>query len=177
MRSRFSSLDLFFDYYTVTENLAIASGLPMPKLYVIDDDAPNAFATGRNPKHAVVVATTGLLSRLQRAEIEGVIAHELSHVQNYDILVMTIVTVLVGTIAYAVNFMTHSMWLGSRDRNSENRLGPLGAVLFVISLILLPIVASLIQLAVSRKREFLADASGALLTRNPDELASALEKI
>jgi heat shock protein HtpX len=166
----------YFNYYTVTENLCIASGMPMPKLFVIEDAVPNAFATGRNPNHAVVAATTGLLTRLDRAEIEGVIAHELSHIKNYDILVMTIVTVLVGTLAYAVDFMTRSMWLGRGSDDRESK-GGIQAVLFIFSLIILPILASLIQMAVSRKREFLADASGALLTRNPGELADALEKI
>ncbi len=170
-----ASKEEYFNYYTVTENLAIAAGLPMPKLYVIDDPAPNAFATGRNPEHAVIAATTGLLKKLDRAEIEGVIAHELSHVKNYDILVMTIVTVLVGTIAYTVDLFFRIRWWGGGDRN--NRAGAIGAVLFVVLLILMPFVASLIQMAVSRKREFLADASGALLSRNPEGLASALEKI
>ncbi len=166
----------YFNFYTVTENLCIASGIPMPKLYVIDDPVPNAFATGRNPQHAVVAATTGLLSRLDRAEVEGVIAHELSHIRNYDILVMTIVTVLVGTLAYAVDFMTRSMWWGrgSDDRESKNGIQ---SILFILSLFILPLLATLIQLAVSRKREYLADASGALLTRNPGGLADALEKI
>lgn len=166
----------FFDYYTVTENLAIAAGLPMPKLYVIEDEAPNAFATGRDPKHAVVAATTGLLSRLDRAEIEGVIAHELSHVKNYDILVMTIVTVLVGTVVYATQFATRSMWWGGRD--DDNRQGnAISLVIFIATLILMPLLATIMQLAISRKREYLADASGALLTRNPDALADALLKI
>jgi len=171
-----ASKEKYFDYYTVTENLAIGAGIPMPKLFVIDDPTPNAFATGRDPKHAVVAATTGLLERLERSEIEGVIAHELSHVKNYDILVMTIVTVLVGTVAYAVDFFTRSLWWGwSRDRN--NRSGALGLVFLIFFIILMPLIASLIQMAVSRRREFLADASGALLTRNPDALADALEKI
>lgn len=167
----------YFDYYTVTENLAIAAGLPMPKLYVISDQAPNAFATGRNPEHAVVAATTGLLQRLDRAEIEGVIAHELSHVKNYDILVMTIVTVLVGTIAFSVDFATRMMWFGGGSRDRDSKAGVIGIVVFIALMILMPIIASLIQMAVSRKREYLADASGALLTRNPEGLASALEKI
>ena len=174
-RARLATKKEFFDYYTVAENLAIASGIPMPKLYVIDDPVPNAFATGRNPKHAIIAATVGLLQKLERSEIEGVIAHELSHVRNYDILVMTIVTVLVGTLAYATDFMTRSMWWSGSDNRS--RAGGIKAVLFLISLIIVPILASLIQLAVSRRREYLADASGALLTRNPEGLASALEKI
>lgn len=167
----------YFNYYTVTENLCIAAGIPMPKLYVIQDDAPNAFATGRNPDHAVVAATTGLLNTLDRSEIEGVIAHELSHVKNYDILVMTIVTVLVGTIAYTIDFMTRIMWLGGGNRDKDSKLGAIGILIFIAMIILMPLVSTLIKFAVSRKREYLADASGALLTRNPEGLASALEKI
>ncbi len=165
----------YFDLYTVCENLAIADGLPMPKVYVIDDPAPNAFATGRNPKHAVVCATSGILERLNRAELEGVIAHELSHIKNYDILVISIVAVLVGTVALAADMIMRAMWWGGGD-DSDNR-NPLFFILFIVVLIISPIVATLIQLAVSRRREYLADASGALLTRNPDALARALEKI
>ena len=165
----------YFDYYTVTENLAIAAGIPMPKLYVIQDDAANAFATGRNPEHAAVAATTGLLSRLERSEIEGVIAHELSHVKNYDILIITIVTVLVGTVAIAADMASRSMLFGGRD--NDRRGGGIGAIIFIVLLVLMPIISTIIKLAVSRKREYLADASGALLTRNPDALANALEKI
>lgn len=165
----------FFDLYTVTENLAIADGLPTPKIYVIDDPAPNAFATGRDPKHAVVCATTGLLQRLDRSELEGVIAHELSHVKNYDILVATITAVLVGTLALIANWVMRSMWWGRDDRESRNN--PIMYALFILVLIITPIAATLIQLAVSRKREYLADASGALITRYPEGLARALEKI
>lgn len=173
----------YFDLYTVTENLSIASGLPIPKVYVIDDQAPNAFATGRNPKHAVVCATTGLLEKLDRSELEGVIAHELSHVKNYDILLSTIVVVLVGTVATAANWITRSMWWGGgsanrrSDDNRNNRGNTMFFILFIFSLIFIPIIATLIQLAISRKREFLADASGTLLTRYPEGLARALEKI
>ena len=163
----------FFDLYTVTENLSIAAGIPMPMVYVIDDPSPNAFATGRNPKHAVVCATTGLLQMLERAELEGVIAHELSHIRNYDILVSTITAVLVGTIALAADWIMRSMWWGGRDRNKN----PIMIVVLIIALILTPIVATIIQLAVSRQREYLADASGALLSRHPGGLADALEKI
>jgi heat shock protein HtpX len=166
---------LHYDFYTVTENLAIASGLPMPKLYVIEDKALNAFATGRNPKNAVVGATTGLLDALDRSELEGVIAHELGHVKNYDILVASVVAVLVGTIALIADMVMRSMWWGGgNDRENRN---PLMFALFIIVLILVPIVATLIQLAVSRRREFLADATGALTTRYPEGLARALEKI
>jgi heat shock protein HtpX len=177
--ARPASREEFFDFYTVAENLAIADGLPMPKLYVLDDPAPNAFATGRDPKHAVVVATTGLLQMMNRAELEGVIAHELSHVKNYDILLSSMVAVLVGTIAFVTDWILRSMWWGglrSRDDDREER-NPIMFVLFIVALVLSPIIATLIQLAVSRKREFLADASGALLTRYPAGLARALEKI
>lgn len=168
----------YFDFYTVCENLSIASGLPKPKLYVIQDEAPNAFATGRDPKHAVVCATTGLLDIMDREELEGVISHELSHVKNYDILLASVVSVLVGTISIVADWIMRSMWWGwgGRDRDREDR-NPIMFLLFILGLILTPIAATLIQLAVSRKREFLADASGALITRNPKGLASALEKI
>lgn len=168
----------FFDLYTVTENIATASGLPMPKLYVIDDPAPNAFATGRDPKHAVVAATTGLLEVLDRTELEGVIAHELSHVKNYDTLVMSVIAVLAGTIALISDWIMRSFWWGGRHDDNNNRNGnAIAFVLLIIVLIVSPIVATLIQLAVSRRREYLADASGALVTRYPEGLARALEKI
>lgn len=166
----------FFDLYTVTENLSIAAGIPMPKVYVIDDPSPNAFATGRNPKHGVVVATTGILQRLDRSELEGVIAHELSHIKNYDILVATITAVLVGTLALVSDLVMRSLWWGGGDNDNRSK-SPIMLVLLIVALILTPIVATLIQLAVSRKREYLADASGALVTRYPEGLARALEKI
>ncbi len=166
----------FFDFYTVTENLSITAGIQMPKLYVIDDPSPNAFATGRNEKHAVVAATTGLLSMMSRSELEGVIAHELSHVRNRDILLMTVAVVLAGFIAIIADiFLRMSLWGGNRDDNSRG--GGLLLVVGIVAIILAPIAAQLIQLAVSRRREFLADASGALLTRYPEGLASALQKI
>lgn len=175
--AKLASKKEYFDFYTTTENLSLAAGLPMPKLYVINDPSPNAFATGRNPKHAVVCATTGLLNSLDRSDIEGVIAHELSHVKNYDILISSIVAVLVGTLAIISDWLMRSMWWGrSRDNESRDR-NPLMFILFLFVLIITPIAATLIQLAVSRKREFLADASGVLVTRNPEGLASALEKI
>lgn len=167
----------FFDLYTVTENLAIADGLPMPQVYVIDDSAPNAFATGRNPGHAVVCATTGLLDKLDRAELEGVIAHELSHVKNYDILLSTLVVVLVGSVAFVSDWLMRSFWWGGGRRRDDDRRNPLMLIAVMAVLILMPIAATLIQLAISRKREYLADASGALLTRYPEGLARALEKI
>ena len=168
----------YFNFYTVAENLSIASGLPMPALYVIVDPSPNAFATGRDPKHAVVCATTGLLDLMNRTELEGVIAHELSHVKNYDILLASIVAVLVGTLALISDWVIRSMWFnrGSDNNNRSNR-NPIFFVLFIISLIITPIVATIIQLAISRRREYLADASGVLLTRYPVGLVHALEKL
>ncbi len=167
----------FFDFYTVTENLAIAAGLPMPKLYVIADPAPNAFATGRDEKHAVVAATTGLLSMMTRAELEGVIAHELSHIKNRDMLVMTIAVVLAGFLAILADIFLRASMFGGGNRDENNKGGALFAIIAVVGIILAPIAAQLIQLAISRRREYLADASGALLTRYPEGLASALEKI
>jgi len=171
----------YFDLYTVVENLCISSGLPPPKVYVIQDDAPNAFATGRDPKHSVVCVTTGLLAKLNRSELEGVISHELSHIKNYDILLASVVAVLVGTLAFVADWILRSMWWGGFKKSSDDddRRGsnPLMLVLVIVAAILTPIIATLIQLAMSRKREFLADASGALLTRHPEGLARALEKI
>ena len=166
-----------FDLFTVTENLALAAGLPKPKLYVIDDTAMNAFATGRDPEHAIVVATTGILQRLDRRELEGVIAHELSHVKNYDIRLLLVVGVLVGTIAFVTDWFLRSLWWGGR-RNREERSG--GGVFMLVGIvlaILAPILATIIKLAISRQREYLADASGALITRYPEGLARALEKL
>ena len=177
-KARPASREEFFDFYTVTENLAITAGLPMPTLYVIDDLAPNAFATGRDEKHAVVCATTGLLSMMSRPELEGVIGHELSHVKNRDILVMTVAVVLAGFVAMAANLFLRMSYFGnggrSNDREGSNAII---MVLVVLGIVLAPIAAKLIELAVSRRREYLADASSALLTRYPQGLASALEKI
>jgi heat shock protein HtpX len=168
----------FFNFYTVTQNLSIAAGLPMPDLYVINDLSPNAFATGRDPKHSVVCATTGLLEMMDRTELEGVIAHELSHVKNFDILLASIVAVLVGTLALISDWVMRSMWWGrGSDDDSRNNRNPIFFVLLIISLILTPIIATIIQLAISRKREYLADASAVLLTRYPEGLARALEKL
>src|SRR3989338_2689262 len=168
----------FFDFYTVAENLSLAEGLPMPTLYIIDDPSLNALATGRSPKHAVICATTGLLSIMDRAELEGVIAHELSHVKNYDILLASIVAVLVGTLSLISDWTIRNMWWnrGSDNEERSNR-NPIFFVLFIIALILTPIIATIIQLAISRKREYLADASGVLLTRYPEGLIHALEKL
>jgi heat shock protein HtpX len=167
----------FFDLYTVTENLSIAAGLPMPKIYVIDDPAPNAFATGRDKNHAVVCATTGLLQKLERPELEGVIAHELSHIGNRDILLMSAVVVLVGFVSIISDIFLRSMWFGGRRNNDREGGGGVLAIIGIILVILSPIIATLIKLAISRRREYLADASGALLTRYPEGLARALEKI
>lgn len=171
----------FFDFYTVTENLAMSQQLPMPKLYVIDDTAMNAFATGRDPQHAVVCATTGLLSRLNRTEIEGVVAHELAHVKNYDIRLMSIVTVLVGLIALLADLMIRMSYFGGgRKRNDDRGNGQLQMIFMMVGFamaLLSPIIAQLIQLAISRRREFLADATGAAMTKYPEGLARALEKI
>lgn len=160
------------DLWNIVENLSITAGLPMPKVYIMNDPSPNAFATGRDPEHAVVAVTTGLMQILDRTELEGVIAHELSHVGNRDILVMTVAVVLAGFVAMLADFLMRSlMWGGDRNRH------PLFLVVGIVGIILAPIAAQLIQLAISRKREYLADASGALLTRYPEGLASALEKI
>jgi len=168
-----------FDFFTVAENLAIAAGIPKPRLYVIDDTAMNAFATGRDPQHAVVCATSGILSRLERRELEGVIAHELSHIKNFDTRLMAVVAVLVGSVAFLADMFMRTLWWGGgrRSRDNDNNLGGILMIAGIILAILSPIIATLIQLAVSRKREFLADASGAYLTRYPEGLARALEKI
>lgn len=167
------------ELYRLVENLCIAGGLPTPKIYIINDSAPNAFATGRDPQHAVVCFTTGILQKLERPELEGVVAHELSHIGNYDIRVMTLVVVLVGTITLLADWFMRASFFGGRRRSNdrEGGLQNLLVILAIVLVILSPIIASLIKLAVSRKREFLADASGALLTRYPEGLARALEKI
>lgn len=168
------------ELYNIVENLSITAGLPMPKLYLVKEKQPNAFATGRNSKHAVVAVTEGLLERLDRSELEGVIAHEMSHIGNKDILLSTMVVVLVGFISIISDMLLRSMfWGGFRNRDNKEG-GQAGAILMLAGIalaILAPISAMLIQLAISRKREFLADASGALLTRYPEGLAKALEKI
>ncbi len=165
----------YFDLYTSVENLAITAGLPMPKVYVVEDLSPNAFATGRDKNHAVVCATTGLLAILEKNELEGVIAHELSHIGNRDMLLSTVVVVLVGFISILADVFRRSIFFGRRRDNEEG--GGILVIVGIILSILAPIVSILIQLAISRKREFLADASGALLTRYPDGLANALKKI
>lgn len=165
----------FRELHRIVENLAITAGLPKPRVYVINDPAPNAFAAGRNPEHAVISVTTGLLERLNRTELEGVVAHELSHIGNRDILVMTVAVVLAGFLSVLADlFLRLSFFGGNGNREGRN---PIMLVAGIAAIILAPIAAQLIQLAISRKREFLADASGALLTRYPDALASALQKI
>ena len=170
------------DLYHIVENLCIGSGLPMPKVYIIEDTAPNAFATGRDPRHAAVAVTRGLLQRLDKLELEGVIAHELSHIKNYDVRLMTLVAVLIGLVALLADFMLRFTWFGSGKRQSNRGRGEglVGAIILIgalIAVLLAPLSARLIGLAISRGREHLADVSSALLTRYPEGLARALEKI
>lgn len=167
-----------FQFFTVTENLCLAAGLPMPKLYVIDDTAMNAFATGRDPAHASVCATTGLLAQLNRTELEGVIGHELSHIGNYDTRLMAVVTILVGLITLLGDWLLRASFFGGRSRDREE--GNSGVIFLILGLamaILSPVIAQIIQLAISRRREFLADASSVKLTRQPSGLISALKKL
>lgn len=161
------------------EGLSLAAGIPVPQVYVIDDSAPNAFATGRDPKHAVICVTTGLMQKLNRVELEGVVAHEMAHIKDYDIRLMALVAILAGTVVLLTDWLMRSMWWGGgRRRNNRDDGGnPIALVVALIAVILAPIVATLMKLAISRRREYLADAEGALLTRFPDGLASALEKI
>lgn len=165
--------------YRMVENLAITAGLPMPKVHIINDTAINAFATGRDPKHASIAVTRGAMERLENEELEGVLAHELSHVGNYDIRISSMVVVLVGVLAMLSNFFLRSMWWGGGDDREDRGSSGSGILMLVavVFALLAPLVATLIQLAVSRKREYLADASGAMLTRYPEGLARALEKI
>lgn len=168
------------ELYHAVENLCITAGLPVPKIYVIEDTAPNAFATGRNPEHAVIAVTSGLLQKLNKTELEGVIAHELSHIGNRDILLATLVTVMVGLVVLLADWFRHWTFWGGARRRDERGGGQLQLILFIIAIvlsILAPIFAYLMQFAISRKREFLADADGVLLTRYPEGLARALEKI
>ncbi len=166
------------ELYRIVENLCITAGLPVPKIYIIQEAQLNAFATGRDKNHAVVAVTRGLLEKLNKTELEGVIAHELSHIGNKDMLLGTIVVILAGIVALLANFFLRISFYGGRRNNSDNnQMGALLMVLGIVAAILAPIAATLIKLAISRKREFLADASGALLTRYPEALASALEKI
>jgi heat shock protein HtpX len=167
------------ELYHLVENLSITAGLPMPKLYIIEDGAPNAFATGRDPEHGVICVTTGLLQKLDKTELEGVLAHELSHIGNRDILLSTVVVILVGFVTLLADWFRHWAFWGGRGRDSEagTQMRTILIIVAIVFSILAPLAAVLMQLAISRKREFLADASGALLTRYPEGLASALEKI
>ena len=168
-----------FEFYTVAENLALAAGMPMPKLYLIEDSAPNAFATGRDMEHAVVCATTGILEKLDRTELEGVVAHELTHIRNYDIRLMSLVSVLVGTIALLGDWFLRMQWIGGR-RGRDSDSGKAGAIFLVLGIlfaILSPLIANLIKLAISRRREFMADAGAVEITRQPTGLINALRKI
>ncbi|GAV31569.1 protease HtpX homolog [Coriobacteriaceae bacterium EMTCatB1] len=180
--SRARPVDRDIEPYLVNtiEGLSIAAGLPVPRAYVIDDPAPNAFATGRDPEHAAIAVTTGLLQKLDRLELEGVVAHELSHIKNRDTLIQTLAAVLAGTVVLASDWMLRSLWWrGGRRRDSEGagQLQALFALIGIALAILAPLFATLIQMAISRQREYLADANGALLTRYPAGLASALRKI
>ena len=163
--------------WNTVENLAIASGLPMPRVFIIDDPAPNAFATGRDPQHSYVAATTGLLKIMNKRELTGVMAHEMSHVQNYDIRVSMIVFGLVAAIGLISDLVLRMTFFGGRDSDSDSKSSPLMLIFGLIAAILSPIIAALVQLAVSRQREYLADSSAALLTRDPEGLASALDKL
>ncbi|HEY5638724.1 MAG TPA: M48 family metallopeptidase [Dehalococcoidia bacterium] len=170
------------ELYRVVENLSIGSGLPMPKVWVIEDSAPNAFATGRDPERAHVAATRGLIDKLEKRELEAVMAHERSHIGNYDIRIMTTVAVVVGLMALATDMMLRFTWYGAGARRSNRGKGGGGIALIILAvaivfIVLSPFIASALRFAVSRQREYLADASGALLCRNPDALADALEKI
>lgn len=165
------------ELYRLVENLAITAGVPMPKVHVMNDMAINAFATGRDPQHASIAVTRGAMEKLSKPELEGVLAHELSHVKNYDIRVSTIVVVLVGVLTLLSRLFAQSMFYGGNREREERESGNILGIFALVAIILAPIAATLIQLAVSRKREYLADASGALLTRYPDGLADALEKI
>jgi heat shock protein HtpX len=166
--------------HNVVEGLCIAAGLPKPRVYIIDDQAPNAFATGRDPKHAAIAVTTGLLDKMNRVELEGVLAHELSHIKNYDILVSTLAVTMVGFIALAADIGIRMLWWGGGRGNDDDRDSGPGAIFAIFGfllLILAPLIAQLMQLAVSRRREALADMSGVELTRYPPGLISALEKL
>ncbi len=177
-RAKEADPNRYRELYRLVENLCITAGLPRPKIYIIDDSAPNAFATGRDPKHAALAFTSGLLAKLDKAELEGVIAHELSHVGNRDILLATMVTVLVGLVVLLADWFRHSMLFSRRGRDDNSgQAQAIFVILAIIFSLLAPLFASLMQLAISRKREFAADSDGALLTRYPEGLARALEKI
>ncbi|HEV2412273.1 MAG TPA: M48 family metalloprotease [Candidatus Saccharimonadales bacterium] len=162
------------DLFNIVQNLSIADGLPMPKVYIMDDPSPNAFATGRDPDHAAVAVTSGLLEIMNKTELEGVLAHEMSHVKNYDIRVMMIVVGLAGAVGFIADIVLRFMWFGGDDRDEQS---PLVMIAAIVAAIIAPLVAMLVQLAISRRREYLADSSGALLTRYPQGLENALIKI
>jgi heat shock protein HtpX len=182
-RARPASVEEYGRLHNIVEGLCIAGGLPKPRLYIVDDPSPNAFATGRDPKHAAIAVTTGLLEKLNRVELEGVLAHELSHIKNYDILVSTLAVTMVGVIAIAADIGIRFMWFGmgrSRNNSNDNQGGGLGVILALFGfalLILSPLIGRAMQAAVSRRRETLADVSGVELTRYPPGLISALEKL
>ncbi len=165
------------ELYRIVENLSMTAGLPIPKIYIMNDMSLNAFATGRDPQHAVICVTQGLLNKLDKVELEGVISHELSHIGNRDILLSSVIVVLVGLISILSNWLLRGMRFGGRRRDDNDNLGLILVLIGLIAAILAPITATLLQLSISRKREFLADATGALLTRYPEGLARALEKI
>lgn len=167
----------YFDFYTVTENLSLVAKIPLPKIYVIETEAMNAFATGRNPQNAVICATTGLLNKLNRTELEGVIAHELSHIKNYDILLMTVVSVLIGTLSILINLTSRRMFFGGGNDRDRNNSSGIFALIGIVMIIFAPLIAQLIQLAISRRREYFADASSVSFTRQPSGLINALKKI
>ena len=173
-RAREISRDEYFDYWNAVENLCISIGAPMPKLYVINDTSPNAFATGRSPKHSAIVVTKGLLDVMDNVELEGVLAHELAHIQNRDTLLMTSVVVLFGFVVILLDMLLHVMAFGGDDDDGGS---PLMLLIVVAAYFVMPLLLTLIRLAVSRKREFLADATAGVYTRHPEGLASALEKI
>ncbi len=177
-RAQPASVEEYPRFHNIVEGLCIAGGLPKPRLYIVQDDAPNAFATGRDPKHAAIAVTTGLLAKMNRIELEAVIAHELSHVKNYDILVSTLAVTMVGAVALLADIGVRSMLFGGRRRDNDS--GGAGSILFIVALVFLvlaPIVAKVMQLAVSRRRESLADFSAVEMTRYPPGMVSALEKL
>jgi heat shock protein HtpX len=168
------------DLHKLVENMSIASGIPKPKVYVINDTSMNAFATGRNPEHGVICLTTGIIQRLEKRELEGVIAHEMSHIGNYDTRLMSIVSILVGSVSLLADWFTRGLFFKRGRRSSNNNGGSVNGVLFLIGMVLIilsPIIATLIKLAISRKREYLADSTAALITRYPQGLANALRKL
>lgn len=175
-RAKLAEGPRYRQFHNIVEGLAIAAGIPKPRVYVVEDTAPNAFATGRNPEHAAVAVTTGLLAKLNRDELEGVIAHELSHIQNRDTLVMTLAVTLVGVIVLLADWVLRIMWFGGGDDDHKGVAAPLAILGFVL-LLIAPLIAQLMQFAISRQREFLADADAALLTRYPQGLIGALRKL